>query len=193
MKNILLFSGITGVIVYNCMKARKILISRYNYAFNFAREFQPSIALKIRIVKYHIVATVTYCILIITTMILTKCVFKSYLSEQNIMVIMDSVDFIGLCFFLIIYRPRKFPQYYNVFYDDLNENNSLPSFNIFEVRLPAVTNEYEKIYGKLNKKDEKDVKSNYEIPVLLINPTFNEEADDKDIIEKVSIGMRIKI
>jgi hypothetical protein len=29
--------------------------------------------------------------------------------------------------------------------------------------------------------------------VLLINPTFNEEADDKDIIEKVSIGMRIKI
>jgi hypothetical protein len=92
------------ILAYNsmrlAMKSKRILIVRYNYAINFAREYLPSIALKVRMMNLHFVAIIFYCILYLTMLILTKVVFSQIFINQNFLVVQEWVDFIGLSFFL---------------------------------------------------------------------------------------------
>jgi hypothetical protein len=54
-------------------------------------------------------------------------------------------------------------------------------------------NEYDKIYGNLTKREEKLVRNDFDIPVLVINPCLNEEGHETMHMDYINIGMRIKV
>jgi hypothetical protein len=96
-----------------------------------------------------------------------------------------------LSHFRIIYRPRKYPDFFNVYYDDLANESAVQSFNIYEIKFTGVVSEYERIYGKLTKKEEKLARNDMNIPVIIVNPSF--EQNESVHIDHINIGMRIKV
>jgi hypothetical protein len=55
--------------------------------------------------------------------------------------------------------------------------------------LPEHFEDYNKIYGKFNKKEEKKVREDIRIPVVILNPC----PADKSSLDNVVMGIRLKI
>ena len=59
-----------------------------------------SIAIKIKMMKMHMISAIIYCVLILTLTFILKIAFREYVGDQYYLVTDNYLDFIGLCMFL---------------------------------------------------------------------------------------------
>ncbi len=110
------------------------------------------------------------------------------------MMIANYADCIGFILFATIYYPKILPNYFSAFNDNLL-NVADVKFNIFSLKI------YENIYKntsdsenfckkltseKLKKKEIKNLEDDRSIPIIIINPFFENEK----MMNNINVGLR---
>jgi len=152
----------------------------------------------------QIIFTIIYVLIYIGILILNKTFLFNILTREVSMIITFIVDTIGLMFYLVIYRPRKFPEYFTVYYDDVSiENHNELKMNSYCLSLDTgdfnLKSNSKVTYSvwinsvKLDKKEKNYIEKNLSSPIMIINPFENDYSSSEKkfaIIDKLSIGLR---
>lgn len=108
------------------------------------------------------------------------------------------LDIIFLSLYLLLYRPRKFPPYFNV---DFGDDEIIDFGNIYSASIPNIKDVIDidksiqlnpEDIAQLNK--NKNAKNEKQFPIVLINPVtidndINEEKKTINlVIDKLSVG-----
>jgi hypothetical protein len=192
------------MIVY-CKKSKNLITRRFIYAINFSREYYPSLKLKLHMMNMQMFFTTTYVVIYIGVLILNKTFLFNIFTKEVSMIISFVVDTIGLMFYLFIYRPRKFPEYFTVYYDDLTfENQNEIKMNSYCLTMDTgdfnLKSNSKMTYNfwinslKLNKKEKTEIVKNISCPIMIINPFENGYYSPREkyftIMDKLSVGLR---
>ena len=171
----------------------------------FLGEYYPSLKLKLHMMNMQISFTTTYLLIYIGVLILNKTFLFNIFTKEVSMIISFVVDTIGLIFYLFIYHPRKFPEYFTVYYDDLNfENQNEIKMNSYcltmdtgEFNLKSNSKVTYSVWInslKLNKKQKTEIEKNISCPIIIINPFENCFSSPREryftIMDKLSVGLR---
>jgi hypothetical protein len=158
--------------------------------------------------NYHILATLLYTTFLILTILFNRTVVQNLISSQMKMIILNFVNTFGFLMFAMIYYPRKLPPFFAVFYDDYMSFKEI-NFNIYGLKLSfkslAVDDD---VLGrepetkasyllplsseKISKKEVNDIKNNKSIPVIIVNPIFENQINknDMNLLDHINLGMR---
>ena len=138
------------------------------------------------------------------------------MTRQLKLMTVNLVDTFGLVLFIVLYRPRRLPQYFNVFYDDASDSVERVKFNIYRLKLSmeSVYERSEVLDGvnrdsynlplsdeKISKKEMKQIKENTIVPLIIINPIFKEDNSNntnnlnnnnsfKHLLDSAMVGLR---
>lgn len=102
---------------------------------------------------------------------------------------------------MYLFRPRPFPQYYHLGFDDpsMNDFNIEPAeINIYQIDLPSITSlakpiEYDNILNPdLSKKDLKEIENNQDAPFIVVNPFFLDGENKLCIMDKIMVASTLK-
>ncbi len=155
----------------------------------------------------HILFTIAYTIVYIGTTILYRTILSEKFTKEFSVIIYYVINTTGFFFYLIIYYPRKFPEHFNLFYDN-NFNDNQINLNIYKLKISSsdiylkneTLNSYSKIITseKINKKKSNEIMKSNNFPIFVINPHFNKneslssENNNKmsDIMKHMTIGYK---
>ena len=125
------------------------------------------------------------------------------------MIILSYVNTFGFLMFAFIYYPRNLPNYFSVYYDEARSFQEI-KFNIYGVKLGynslAISegdleiNKCETYLScivpisgdKISKKEIKEIKENKSIPVVIVNPIFENEINknEMNLLNHIYLGLR---
>jgi hypothetical protein len=148
--------------------------------------------------------TIAYTIIYIGYFILYRILLIGKFTKEVWVVMSFLVNTIGFFFYLIIYYPRKFPEHFNIFYDDIKiDDTDRIKMNSYVVKISTsdcniksnTSRSYENFItsGKFNKNE---VRKNYAFPIIVINPLFFKNEDfnlenySTDLMDKMCIGIK---
>ena len=196
IKNFILYGIIIYIMLYKINKNIKFLRFKIHYANLISPEYITALVYKIKIFfKFRILIILYFCIFI-GVIILHKTIFYKY--DE---IILESYDYLVLdCIFeyafLILFRPKELPEYYNI---NLGDNLEGESGNIFKYELPPYSEAHLKI-GDLTKK-QVDECLKKEIPIIIVGPNIknvnnienieNEGINNNRSINKYFINLNI--
>jgi hypothetical protein len=150
-----------------------------------------------------------YSALYIFVILFNRTIIQNLISSQLKMIILSYVNTFGFLMFAFIYYPRKLPSYFAVYYDEEGSFQEI-KFNIYGVKLGfnslAISEgDLEMNNGgsylscnvpisgdKISKKEIKEIKENKSIPVVIVNPIFENEINknEMNLLNHVYLGLR---
>jgi hypothetical protein len=194
LKNLLIYSILSGITVYKGRQSYLFLKRKYVYARMLASEFIPSLRLKVSMMFFHILLAITYTLGYITMVLIQKISFGDYANEIMSLVLNHHLELLILILFLFIYRPRKFPEFFNLSYETF-EIEQINNGDIYKCLVPSLqklckyktsdSTEFTFI-DKLAKNEKKFVKNEQNLPILVINPIFHDEIAGKNIESEIN-------
>jgi hypothetical protein len=163
-----------------------------NYSRNYSPDYLSAWSLKYKMMTLHIWAMIIYCLIFISVILVNRIIFSDGVSNIIKMMIANYADCIGFILFATIYYPKVLPNYFTAFNDSLSSLSDV-KFNIFSLKI------FENIYkggledyskklsdDKLTKKELKIVEDNKNIPIIIINPLFENEI----MMNNINVGLR---
>jgi hypothetical protein len=210
LKNILFNFFLTVICVKSGCRSRKILKNALALPLYIAQK--PSLMMKIYVVTYLPIALIFYYISLLILIFVQTFLFEDY-PEYFRFTLKNGLDTFYLMIFVVILKPQKLPPNTYEFNEELVD---LPNVNIYSLSISSDTsncneeeNEFTKPIpnNKISKANVKEVRSDKQIPIMVLNPTF--ESDDEQmtyvsnkrmsnasqqiyfhIIDKLCIGVR---
>lgn len=195
IKNLILYSFLTFIIVRNINKNKNFLNRKYNYALTLLPDYVDGILAKIKLLSNLKTFVLSYIPLYIINILIHKLFLYDY--DSSLLLIYNFLipDFILEFLFVFLMRPKIVPAFYDV---DLGDIFNEIEGNTFKCDLPNFDDrfDYDEDIISVNKK----VYDTDEIPIVVIGP-YNDInnsfiSDKSDIIEndlnkyfsKINIG-----
>lgn len=128
-------------------------------------------------------------------MIIQKVFFTDYNVEEFILVNYHFLDLLLVVYYLIVYHPRKLPNYFNIEYGD--DEEEIAEFGLFKSKIPNI--------NEITKEDNVIMLSQPELfdlnqdntikrmPIVVINPVIPQAEDGNKntinlIIDHLAVG-----
>ena len=179
--NFVVYSLLLIIIVKHITKNIKYLKRRFNYSRLYSPGNIEALKYKIKIFYKLLLLNIAYLVAYTSVVILHKTIFYNWDESQLEMYDYLAIDYIFAFIFYIIIRPKKLPDNYNIYDEDIMDEGVE---NIYNYNLPK----YSEINLKYRDPSEKEIKSwkKNEIPILIIGPTSSE--DNIDNIDDTNIN-----
>jgi len=182
LKNFLVYSVYTCLVVYQSRNTYLKFDNKYIYAREFLPAFCPALKLKMMMMIHLMILTVTYTCWYISVVVFMRL---QYPSPNGI--VLDSTlkvsEDLFLGYLLWIFRPRRFPLHFSLPLDD--ENMSVAK--IYKITVP---NNEELSLPKSFTKNLSKEKASDDSPIIIINPVMHSgrgELRKVNVMDKVSI------
>lgn len=198
-KNIVVYTVFSIVCIKYSLGTRKTLKSRYNYAYNFSREYMPSIKLKIQMIRNHIIGVINCYIFFLISLVLRKIVLANSITVELKLLIELYAEFIAFVFFLVTYYPRKFPRNFNVYYDAESYDTIINNVDSHIFKVKFLYQSGDLIQEDLTKREMKEFNNNRNMPYIILNPFYEDIKSDlnnssvfktSQVLEHIVIGRR---
>ena len=185
IKNFILYSIIIYIMLYKINKNIKFLRIKIHYANMISPEYINALVYKIKIFLKFRILIIIYFILFIGVLILHKTIFYDY--DE---VVLESYDYLVLdCIFeyafLILFRPKELPEYYNI---NMGNNLEGEEGNIYKYELPGYSEAHFKIADLTKKQVDECLKK--EIPIVIVGPNI-QNFNTSENIENMGINNSI--
>ena len=200
IKNIIFYSFLIYFLFSKIKKNIETLNRKIQYCLFFSREYISALVLKIQMIKDLLKCLICFYISYILLIFIHKIFFLKYNTEYFLIFQYHYLDTLLMVAFLIIFRPRQFPEFFNANFGD--DTGTLP--NVYQIKTKNLKNLCDKNvnFGFENNVKEKDLKNNKKknIPLIILNPVdiknfertdnnLNEDENNINVlIEKVNIG-----
>lgn len=129
--------------------------------------------------RLHFAVTILFSICYFLSILLQRLVFSQYADHVFLNVNNQAFDLLFLILYLLIYRPRVFPQYFNIEYNNSEENGNIYICNLPNLNSLRTTNDLD--LGFINKRKEKITKNSLKninsMPLIIVNPIFDSEME----------------
>jgi len=200
IKNFIFYGFLIYYLYTKIKKNMEILKRKIQYCLLFSREYIPALVLKLYMMKELLKCLIYYYILFILLVFVHKLFFLKYNTNYFLIFQYHYLDTLLMVAFLIIFRPRQFPQFFNTNFGD--DTGTIP--NVYQIKKNKLKNMYNKNvnFGFEQNVNEKDLKAinKKKIPIIILNPIdikkfnqneydLNEDENDLNIIiEKINLG-----
>lgn len=196
IKNIIVYGIIIYFMLYKINKNIKFLRLKIHYANLISPEYITALVYKMKLFFKFRILLIFYFFFFLGVLVLHKTIFYEY--DE---VILESYDYFVLdCIFeyafLIIFRPKELPQFYNI---NLGDNLEGEDGNIYKYELPGYSEAHLKIPDLTKKQVDECIKK--EIPIVIVGPNIknsknienieNENINNNSSINKYFLNLNI--
>jgi hypothetical protein len=200
IKNIIFYSFLIYFLYIKIKKNIEILKRKIQYCLFFSREYISALVLKLNMMKDLLMCLICFYIMYILLIFIHKIFFLKYNTDYFLIFQYHYLDTLLMIAFLVIFRPRQFPEFFNANFGD--DTGTFP--NVYQIKNKNLKKLCDKNvnFGFEKKATEKDLKNSMKknIPLIILNPidikkfekkdiNLNEDENDINvIIENVNLG-----
>ena len=171
-----IFESIIFYLIYKNKKfTQRELIKRLNLAFLFCSEYIPSIKIKLKMNIWHFRIYFLYYTFIIFLIIY---IFFNNISEIEKSTYFHFLDVITILFYCLLYRPRKWPEYFEVYFKkDFNYFENIYTCKILKDDIKIKERNNSLLFDGYNSDDSDIAKLNISETITLRSRKSNSDDD----------------
>jgi hypothetical protein len=177
------------------LRSYGFLKKKYGYAIALAREFVPALRLKLKMIQMLILIALTFTLSYILIVVLETSLVQQHAVNLSL-VINYHIELFILGILLFVFRSRVFPANFNVSLEEFHMDTTKMG-DVYNCKIPTLkklANSGSELmeYGfldKLFKNDIKYLKKEAGLPLLVINPVFDEENEHQNSLGSLNTSV----